>query len=103
MVRAGSNLLAESSHRRPVGEEDRSGPGNNKSIYESETGGEGDRERCSVLFHCHPTGRSQRGDRYEGGAALSGRKGQNISTCKSSKFFIHRYFFRGETYCRILN
>lgn len=101
MVRAGSNLLAESSHRRPVGEEDRSGPGNNKSIYESETGGEGDGERCSVLFHCPSAGRSQRGDRYRDGAALSGSKGQNISTCNSSNLFF--YFFRGETYCRIFN
>lgn len=94
MVRAGSNLLAESSHRRPAGEEDRSGPGNNKSIYESETGGEGDRERRSVLFHCHPTGRSQRGDRCEGGAALSGGKGQNISCNMQVIEFFFCYFFR---------
>lgn len=50
MVRAGSNLLAESRHRRPVGEEDRSGPGNNKSIYESETGREGDGETGSAAL-----------------------------------------------------
>lgn len=47
MVRVGSNLSAESRHSRPVGE-DRSGPGNNKSIYESKTG---ERETgSSVLF-----------------------------------------------------
>lgn len=82
MVRAGSNLLAESRHRRPVGQEDRSGPGNNKSIYESETGREGDGERCSVLFHCHSAGRSQRGDRYEAqrSSVLEQVKGHNSST-----------------------
>lgn len=49
---------------------------------ERETG-----ERCSVLFHCPSAGRSQRGDRYGDGAALSGSKGQNISTCNSSNLF----------------
>lgn len=49
MVRIGSNFPAESRQGCPV-REDRSGPGNNKSIYESKTG----RKRRGVLLCSFP-------------------------------------------------
>lgn len=79
MVRVGSNSPAELRQGRPV-REDRSGPGNNKSIYESKTG-ETETGSSALFFKGqHPAARCilraqlHNSDHYEDSAVLSSQR-----------------------------